>query len=75
MSQTVAKTMTAILADQAKSATNDKILVNCACALSFLSAYASDPAQMQALFTEFDETDNNSIMLPLKFAILINGNE
>ena len=75
MSQTVYKTMTEILSDQAKSATNDKILCNCACALSFLAAYSSDPSQMQALFTAYDDMDINPITLPLKFGILINGND
>ena len=75
MSQTVYKTMTEMLSDQAKSATNDKILANCACAISFLSAYASDPAQVKALFSAFDEMDVNCISIPLKFGILINGNE
>ena len=27
------------------------------------------------MFPEFDQTENNSIILPLKFGILINGNE
>lgn len=30
---------------------------------------------MQVLFTEFDETENDAIILPLKYAILINGND
>ena len=75
MSQTVYKAMTQILSDQAKSGTNDKILANCACAIAFLSAYASDAGQVQALFTAFDEMDINCISIPLKFGILINGNE
>jgi len=56
-------------------ATNDRIYANCATALAFLSAYASDASQMQALFTAFDDNEIDAIMLPLKFAILINGNE
>jgi len=57
------------------SSTNDHIYCNCATALAFLSAYASDASQMQALFGAFDDSDNDAIMLPLKFAILTNGNE
>ena len=77
ISQQIYKTITEILGD-VRAATNDRIYVNCATALAFLSAYASDASQMQALFTAFDLIDDNevdAIMLPLKFAILINGNE
>jgi len=60
---------------ESQGATNDRIYANCATALAFLSAYASDASQMQALFNAFDENAVDAIMLPLKFAILINGND
>lgn len=74
ISQQIYKTITDILGDR-HGATNDRIYANCATALAFLSAYASDASQMQALFTAFDDNEIDAIMLPLKFAILINGNE
>jgi len=74
ISQTIYRTMTEIM-NETNGSTNDRIFCNCATALAFLSAYASDPAQMNSLFNAFDETDNDAIMLPLKFAILINGND
>ena len=74
ISQTIYKTMTDVLSELDGS-TNDRIFCNCASALAFLSAYASDASQMQALFNAFDENAVDAIMLPLKFAILINGND
>ena len=55
--------------------TNDRVFCNCATALAFLSAYASDASQMQTLFNAYDENAMDAIMIPLKFAILINGND
>jgi len=74
ISQTIYKTMTEIM-NATGSSTNDHIYCNCATALAYLSAYASGANQMQALFNAFDEGDNDAIMLPLKFAILTNGND
>ena len=74
ISQTIYKTMTDIMSES-QGGNNDRILSNCASALAFLSAYASDASQMQALFTAFDEGGEDCIILPLKFAILINGND
>lgn len=66
--------MTDIISETAGS-TNDNIFCNSASALAFLSAYASDASQMQTLFNAFDENENDAITLPLKFAVLINGND
>lgn len=65
--------MTGILSES-QGDTNDRIFVNCASALAFLSAHSSDASQMQTLFNHFDDSDD-AIKLPLKFAILINGND
>jgi len=74
ISQTIYKTMTDILSELNGDA-NDRIFCNCATALAFLSAYASDASQMKSLFNAFDENAIDAIMIPLKFAILINGND
>ena len=74
ISQTIYKTMTEII-NETNGATNDRIFCNCAVALAFLSAYASQANQMQTLFSAFDESAADNVILPLKFAILINGND
>jgi len=74
ISATVYKTLTDIL-NESHSSTNDRVFCNCATALAFLSAYASDASQMQALFSHFDDNNYDAIILPLKFAILTNGND
>ena len=74
-SANIYKTLTEILADATKGAINDKVLANCATALGFLSAYSNDATQMIQLFDAFDEEANDAICLPLKYAILANGNE
>ena len=53
---------------------NEKTIVNCAVSLAFLSAYASDPSQMNALYEAFDNTLNFNISLGIKYGILLNGN-
>lgn len=73
-SQAVYKTMSEIL-QEAKESYNDKVLANCASTLGFLSAHSNDPSQMTALFSAFDGDDVDAITLPLKFSVLINGNE
>jgi hypothetical protein len=67
--------MTQIVNDCDKNGMNDKVIANCASTLGFLSAYSNDPSQMKALFNAFDESENDTILLPLKFSILANGNE
>jgi len=67
--------MTDIMSEQQGGGTNDRIYCNCATVLAFLSAYASNASQMQTLFNAFDESAVDAIILPLKFAILINGND
>jgi hypothetical protein len=46
-------------------------------ALAFLSAYSSDPQQMLTLASAFDESceGTDAILIPLKFGVLINGND
>jgi hypothetical protein len=63
------------LQDPSKCNVNDKVVVNCAAATGYLSAISSDPAQMKALFETFDETGNDAAILPVKIAILTNGND
>ena len=75
ISSTIYNTLNETLAEQTGGATNDRIYANCATALAFLSAYASDASQMSTLFGHFDESGIDAITLPLKFAILINGND
>jgi len=74
ISQAIYRNISDIL-NENQGSTNDKVYACCATALAFLSAYASDASQMQALFNAFDENGVDSIILPLKFAILINGND
>ena len=52
---------------------NDKTVANCATALAFLSAYASDSAQLNTLYEAFDNTLNLNITIALKLGILLNG--
>jgi hypothetical protein len=54
---------------------NDKVVVNCATAIAFLSAISSDPAQMKALNSAFDDDGNDCVTLSVKFGILTNGND
>ena len=54
---------------------NDKVVVNCATAIAFLSAISSDPAQMKALYSAFDDDGNDCVTLPVKIGILTNGND
>ena len=46
ISATIYKTMTEIINEQQGGGTNDRIFTNCAVALAFLSAYASNASQM-----------------------------
>lgn len=57
-----------------RSSYNEAIIVNCSMAIAFLSAYSTDPKQMQALFTGYDETEEPLVMMPIKLGVLINGN-
>ena len=52
---------------------NDKTLANCAVALAFLAAYASDPQQQVTLFDAFDATLVLPVSFGVKFGVLCNG--
>jgi hypothetical protein len=56
---------------------NDKVLANCSTALAYLSAYSSDPKQMEALYSAFDESadGNDALLIPIKLGIIMNGND
>jgi len=73
MSATVSKTLSDIISESSKGGVNDKVLSNCSLALAYLSAYASDPKQMEALFSAYDDEGNDCIILPMKLGILTNG--
>ena len=73
-SQAVYKTISEIISES-KGGFNDKVVANCAVTLGYLSAYSNDANQMKVLFNAFDDGGNDAVMLPLKFAILTNGND
>jgi len=54
---------------------NDKVIVNAAVALGFLSAYSSDPQQMKDLFYAFDGHNDYRVSLGIKLGILMNGSD
>lgn len=74
-SQAIYATLSGILQDSSNENVNDKVVANCATALAFLSAISSDPAQMKALFSAFDDDAVDCVILPLKIGVLINGND
>lgn len=61
--------------EERKQTLNDLVLVNSAVALSFLSAFSSDPAQMAALFRAYDGSSDLRITLAIKLGVLFNGSD
>lgn len=59
--------------EERKQNVNDKVIVNAAIALGFLSAYSSDPAQMRDLFVAYDDEGDYRVSLGIKLSILMNG--
>lgn len=74
-SQQIYGTLSQILQDPSKSHVNDRVVVNCATAIAYLSAISSDPAQMKALFSAFDDDANDCVTIPVKLGVLTNGND
>lgn len=70
-------TLMGIMNEADKGGINDKILVNCATALAYLSAYSQDPKQMEGLYGAFDESadGNDALLIPIKLGIIMNGND
>ena len=74
MSTQVCTVLAGILEPKKRGWFNDKSLVNCAVALAFLSAYSSNPKEMEELFSNYDETGDPRITLGIKLGVLMNGN-
>mmetsp|Transcript_6656 Transcript_6656/g.11204 ORF Transcript_6656/g.11204 Transcript_6656/m.11204 type:complete len:314 (-) Transcript_6656:124-1065(-) len=74
ISKQVYSTLTSIIEDR-KRDMNDKVIVNSAVAIGFLSAYSSDPAQMKELFSAFDDSKDFRVILGIKLGILMNGSD
>lgn len=72
ISKQVYQVLTNII-EERKHIVNDKVIVNAAVALGFLSAYSSDPAQMRDLFAAYDEEGDYRVSLGIKLSILMNG--
>lgn len=67
--------LTSIFEDR-KQSLNDHVLVNCAAAVGFLSAYSSDPSQMATLFHAYDgAAADYRVTLGLKIGVLLNGSD
>jgi len=76
IAETISKQVYAVLTsvlDDRRKIVNDRILVNCAIALGFLSAYSSDPNQMKALFGAYDNSKDWRLTLGIKLGLLMNG--
>lgn len=73
MSAQIQTSLTNVLKAKQPSPFLDKTQVNCAVALAFLSAYASDASQMIALYDAYDSTLNLNVSFGLKFGVLLNG--
>lgn len=73
MSTQIQTSLTNVLKAKQPSSYLDKTQVNCAVALAFLSAYATDNSQMLALYEAYDSTLNLNISFGLKFGVLLNG--
>ena len=58
---------------EGKQNLNDKVIVNAATALGFLSAYSSNPAEMRDLFLAYDDEGDYRVSLGIKLSILMNG--
>jgi len=61
--------------EEGKANLNDKVIVNSAAALGFLSAYSSDPQQMKDLFYAFDGHRDYRVSLGVKLGVLMNGSD
>lgn len=72
ISKQVYAVLTSILSER-KQILNDRVLVNCAVALGFLSAYSSDPNQMKDLFGAYDNSKDWRLTLGIKLGLLMNG--
>jgi len=72
ISKQVYQVLTSII-EERKQTLNDKVIVNAAVALGFLSAYSSDPAQMRDLFFAYDDEGDYRVSLGIKLSILMNG--
>jgi hypothetical protein len=60
--------------EERKHLLNDRVLVNCAMALGFLSAYSSDPLQMKDLFHAYGGAQSDfRVDLGVKLGVLVNG--
>lgn len=66
--------MSSVIEDGKKNL-NDKVIVNASAALGFLSAYSSDPQQMNDLFYAFDGQKDYRVSLGIKLAVLMNGSD
>jgi len=76
IAETISKQVYAVLTsilDDRRLTLNDRVLVNCAIALGFLSAYSSDPNQMKDLFSAFDNSKDWRLTLGIKLGLLMNG--
>lgn len=76
IAEAISKQVHAVLisiVDDRRHILNDQILVNCAVALGFLSAYSSDPNQMKELFGAFDNSKDWRLTLGIKLGVLMNG--
>lgn len=73
MSAQIQTSLTNVLKAKQPSPYLDKTQANCAVALAFLSAYASESSQMMQLFEAYDSTLNLNISFGLKFGVLLNG--
>lgn len=66
-------TVLSSILDERKHLLNDRVLVNAAVALGFLSAYGSDPNQMKDLFGAYDNSKDWRLTLGVKLGLLMNG--
>ena len=66
-------TVLSSILDERKHLLNDRVLVNAAVALGFLSAYGSDPNQMKDLFGAYDNSNDWRLTLGVKLGLLMNG--
>ena len=74
ISQQACSVLTSVIEDR-KETLNDRVLVNCAVALGFLSAYSSDQAQMATLSRAYDGASDYRISMAVKLGVLMNGND
>jgi hypothetical protein len=54
---------------------NDKTLVNCTIAFSFISSLGFNTAQLNTMFEDFDQYADIRLALGIKFGIALSGSE